>query len=226
MMEGYLGGGQDSARIRPAPLPLLNPMMEGYLGGGQDSARIRPAPLPLLNPMMEGYLGGGQGVPPGPGGFGPAGGGYSPQIDLLTRRGGSLGPGGFGGYGPRNDYMYRGPMPGGYNPEGPYGGVMSPEAIAYRAGQSKSGMGQNWMNGPMATTGNPMGDRSVQNTAAYLPPSALAPWMRQSMPGYNMGGGGLGAWLGGLSNGGFGYNPGAQFSPSGGVPWFMRGVPY
>jgi hypothetical protein len=35
--------------------PMANPMMQGYLGGGQDSARIRPAPLPLLNPMMEGY---------------------------------------------------------------------------------------------------------------------------------------------------------------------------
>jgi hypothetical protein len=147
----------------------------------------------MQNPMMQGYLGGGAGVSQGPGGFG----GYGPRNDYMYR--GPM-PGGFGGYGPRNDYMYRGPMPGGYNP-----------------GQSKSGMGQNPAYSPGMTTGSdflngPMG--GMRNMGDYLPSSALAPWMRQFMPGYNMGGGGLGAWLGGLGGGGgFGYNPGAQFSP-------------
>lgn len=94
----------------------------------------------------------------------------------------SSGPGGWG--------PAAGPMPGGFNPEGPYGGVMSPEAMAYRAGQSKSGMGQSFDPRSMVGTGTFYGDTTPYGSpmGGYNPNAAagLNDYLSSMMSNFRM----------------------------------------
>lgn len=64
----FPAGGSPGGRTMPPPSAGTAAATAGASGGLP----------PMQNPMMQGYLGGGAGVPQGPGGFGPMGGGYNP----------------------------------------------------------------------------------------------------------------------------------------------------